>query len=183
MEQMMEYILSQIFGFLVFIFVFLSMQMTKMKYTLLCQLFCNGLGMFSYVLIGGFSGFGIYLIATIQCLVFFLLRSSGKEAPRWTYPIIYAAYIGCSVLTFHEALDIVPLIAALLCASALIQKQPSKYRIIVLLNGITWIIYDICIGAYTMLATHIFSVSSALSGIIRLDISKKKADAANSPET
>ena len=77
----MAYILSQIFGFLVFIFVFVSMQTKSMKNTLLCQFACNGLGMISYVLIGGFSGFGIYLVATVQSLVFYFLRKNDRKEP------------------------------------------------------------------------------------------------------
>ena len=54
------------------------------------------------------------------------------------------------------------------------QKKPSRYRIIILLNGAVWIVYDIFMGAYTMLASHIFTVASALLGIIRLDVLKKE---------
>ena len=71
----MAYILSQIFGFLVFLFVFASAQTKNMKNALLCQIGCNGFGMLSYVLLGGFSGCGIYLIATIQSAIFYFIRN------------------------------------------------------------------------------------------------------------
>ena len=74
----------------------------------------------------------------------------------------------------NTARDIVPTIAAVLCALALMQKKTSRYRIIILFNGIAWLIYDIIMGAYTMLASRIFTVTSALLGIIRLDILKKE---------
>lgn len=60
----MTYILSQIFGGLVFVAVFLALQMSDMKRSLLCQIACNVLGMLSYVLAGGISGCGIYLVAS-----------------------------------------------------------------------------------------------------------------------
>ncbi len=166
-------IISQVSGVLICFFAVASMQTKNIKYTMLFQLLCNGLGMISYLLLDGFSGFGIYLVATLQSLAFFLLTAFNKKEPVWVYPIIFAAYIGCSLLTFKEALDIVPMIAALLCALALIQKKPSSYRIVILLNGSVWIIYDICIGSYGMLASHIITVASALFGIIRIDILKK----------
>ena len=166
-------LISQIFGVVVCIFAVASMQTKNIKYTMLFQFICNGLGMISYVLLDGFSGFGIYLVATIQSLVFFILRKYEIKEPSWIYPIIFAAYIGCSLMTFKGALDIVPMIAALLCALALIQKKPSAYRIIILLNGSVWLIYDICIGSYGMLISHIITVASALFGITRLDILKK----------
>ena len=169
----MDYIISQIFGAAVCIFAIASMQFKDIKTVMLCQLVCNGLGTLSYVLLDGFSGFGIYLVATLQSLVFFLLRKFDKEEPGWLYPIIFAAYIGCSLMTFKETWDLVPMIAALLCALALIQKKSSYYRIIILLNGIVWVVYDIHIAALAMLITHIITALSALIGIIRIDILKK----------
>ena len=75
----MTYILSQIFGFLVFLLVFASTQTKNMKEALLCQIGCNGLGMLSYVLLGGFSGCGIYLVATVQSAIFFFIRKIRME--------------------------------------------------------------------------------------------------------
>ena len=169
----MAYILSQIFGFLVFLFVFASAQTKNMKNALLCQIGCNGFGMLSYVLLGGFSGCGIYLVATAQSAIFYFIRKAGKEAPKWLNPVVIAAYILCSVATFKGWLDVVPMIAAVLCAIGLSQTKPANYRIVLLLNGIIWIIYDVFVGAYTMLASHIITVGSALLGIVRLDILKK----------
>ena len=168
-------LISQIFGAIVCVFAVASMQTKNIKYTMLFQLLCNGLGMISYLLLDGFSGFGIYLIATLQSLVFFLLRLFDKKVPVWVYPIIFTSYVGCSLLTFKGITDIVPMIAAQLCALALIQKKTSNYRIVILLNGSVWIIYDLLVGSYGMLASHIITVASALFGIIRLDVLKKRS--------
>ena len=170
----MNNILSQVFGILVFVFVFASMQTKNIKSVLLCQIIINGLGMLSYVLIGGFSGCGIYLVATAQSVIYYVIRRTGREEPRWLKPVILAAYLLCSVVAFKEALDVVPMAAAVLCALGISQQKPSKYRILILLNGAVWMIYDIFIGAYGMLASHAVTVVSALSGIIRFDIMKKE---------
>ena len=103
----------------------------------------------------------------------FILRLKEKNEPKWIYPIIFSAYIGCSLLTFSGVRDIVPMAAALLCALALIQKKPTYYRIVILLNGALWVVYDIFIQNYGMLASHIITVASALIGIIRCDVLKK----------
>ena len=169
----MAYFLSQICGGLVFVAVFLALQMSDMKRSLLWQIVCNVLGMLSYVLIGGISGCGIYLVAALQSLVLYLYRRSEMEAPHWLYPIIFAAYMGCSALTFRGTEDIVPGVAALLCAFALIQKNTLHYRLLLLLNGMTWIVYDLVLEAYGMLASHIFVVASAVLGLVRFHILKK----------
>lgn len=169
----MEYIISQILGFLVFLFVFASMQTKNIKHVLLCQIGCNGFGMISYVLLGGFSGCGIYLVATVQSVIFYFIRKNGKEEPKWLNPVIILAYIVCSAVTLKGWLDLVPMLAAVLCAVGIAQKKPTNYRITMLLNGAVWVIYDVCMGAYTMLASHIITVGAALLGILRLDILKK----------
>ena len=91
----------------------------------------------------------------------------------WLNAVIIASYILCSVLTYETARDIIPMIAAVLCALGILQKKTSNYRVIMFLNGATWIVYDVIIAAYTMLLSHIFTSGSALLGIIRLDILKK----------
>ena len=172
----MANILSQIFGAVVFVFVFASMQTTDMKRTLAYQVACNAFGMLSYVLLGSISGCGIYLVAAVQSAVLLVYRKRDREVPAWLTALFFAAYILASLTTFRDVKDIVPLIAALLCALALIQKKTSRYRVVILLNGVMWIVYDLFVGAYTMLASHVFTVASALSGIIRLDILKRGSD-------
>ncbi|MBO5908168.1 MAG: YgjV family protein [Clostridia bacterium] len=166
-------LITLISGIAVCVCIVASMQTKNIKYTMLFQLLCNGFGMVSYLVGDDFSGFGVFLVATAQSLLFFLLRLFDKEAPRWIYPIIFAAYIGCSLFTLKSALDIVPMLAALLCGLALMQKKPSAYRIIILLNGALWLIYDIYVQSYGMLISHIITVVSALVGIVRIDLLKK----------
>ena len=167
-------LISQIVGGIVLVSVFISMQTKNIKLVMICQVICNSLGAASYILLGGFSGCGIYLVATAQSVIFLILRVKEREAPLWLHIVMMAAYIACSLATFKTALDIFPMVAAILCAISLSAKNPTYYRITMLLNGGVWTVYDVFIGAYTMLASHIVTVASALIGIIRLDIKKIK---------
>ena len=63
--------------------------------------------------------------------------------------------------------------AAVTCALALSQEKPSVYRIFMLANGLIWVVYDVSVGAYTMIISHAVTAASALIGIIRLDIKKE----------
>ena len=169
----MEYTLSQIFGGIVFVFVFFSMQLKNMNRVLLCQVACNTFGLLSYIMIGGFSAGGIYLLAAVQSGLYLFIRKFDKKEPKWLQPVITLGYISLSAISFRGWEDIFPVIAGVLCAVGIGQKKPTLYRIIMLLNGTVWTVYDIVVGAYSMLATHIFVIVSALIGIIRLDILKK----------
>ncbi len=170
----MEYIISQILGGIVFVFVFLSMQTKNITLVMICQIGCNALGMASYVLLDGFSGAAIYMVATLQSIIYFIIRRYNIKEPVWLRVVMISAYIVCSAVAIRGAIDVIPMIAAVLCALGISQKKPTNYRVIMLLNGVTWSVYDIFIGANTMLASHIFTFGAALLGIIRLDILKKE---------
>ena len=166
----MEYIISQVLGVIVCLFIIVSMLVKDIRIVMFCQIGCNGVGTISYVLLGGFAGCGIYLIATFQSILFFFIRKNGKQEPRWLQPLLIVAYVVCSAFTFKVALDLVPMVAAIFCAIGISQKKPTNYRIIMLMNSLIWCFYDIFVQAYTMLASHLITVGSALIGLIFFDI-------------
>ena len=168
--------ISQIFGIFALVYVFISMQTKNIRLIMICQIACNAFGAASYFCLPqGFSGAVIFLVAVAQSIILLIFRCLDKDVPKWLNIIFVIGYITASLLTFNEPLDTFPLVAAILCAIGISQKNPKYYRIIMLGNASTWLAYDIFVGAYTMLATHGFTVVSALWGIIRFDVLKKKS--------
>ena len=53
------------------------------------------------------------------------------------------------------------------------QEKSSNYRVFMVLNGVLWSIYDVSVGAYTMILSHAVTAISATIGIIRLDLKKE----------
>ncbi|MBE6552531.1 MAG: YgjV family protein [Ruminococcaceae bacterium] len=170
----MTYILSQIFGIVSSAAAILSLQTKSIKLVLIFQLLCNSSGAVSYILTGGLSGCGIYVIAILQSLIYSIYRIKEKKAPKALAAVFISAYIICSVLTFRAPIDILSAAAAMTCAFALIQERSSVYRLFILANGTIWLFYDLTLGAYTMMFSHVATVISATVGIIRFDIKKKK---------
>lgn len=171
---MNNFILSQFFGIVATIFVALSMQMKTMKYSLAFNLSCNIAGTLSYVFSGGISGIGIYIVAITQCLVYFLYNAKNRKAPKFLGFTFLALYILSSVFTYKTPWDIFSGLAAITCALAIMQEKASAYRIFILVNGLLWTAYDVSVGAYTMIISHVITSLSSLVGIIRLDIKWKK---------
>lgn len=170
----MNDIISQICGLIVSAAAITSMQLKNIKLILMCLLVCNGVGAASYILLGGLSGCGIYLVALAQTVVCFLFRIKDKKVPVWVAGMFLILYIICSVMTYHSPVDVISALAAITCALSLVQEKPSRYRIFMLLNGILWMIYDVNVSAYTMIISHIATTVSAGVGIIRLDLLKRK---------
>lgn len=166
----MEFYFSQICGLIVSAAAIASMQLKGIKSVLVCQLVCNGVGALSYILLGGFSGCGIYLVALGQSIVYFFFRLKDKKAPMLVAIGFILLYILCSVSTYQAPSDLISAAAALTCALSLIQEKPSVYRAFMLANGVIWMIYDVNLGAYTMILSHVATALSAGVGIVRLDI-------------
>ena len=170
----MEFIISQILGIVVSVAAILSMQFKNIKGILVCQLVCNGLGALSYILVGGLSGCGIYCVATLQAIICFGFNVKNKKIPMLLVALFACAFLVCSLTTYKAPQDIISAVAALTCAFALAQSKSSGYRIFMLLNGLIWMLYDVSVGAYTMIISHLVTFLSAVVGIIRLDVKRKQ---------
>ena len=166
----MGFCFSQIWGLIVSIAAITSMQLNNISYILFCQLICNGIGALSYIAVGGLSGCGIYVVALVQVVVYYILRKKYSKIPIWILVCFICAYIVCSLVTYNNIADLISALAALTCALSLVQEKPACYRIFMLLNGIIWMIYDCNVGAYTMIISHMATALSAGIGIIRLDL-------------
>jgi hypothetical protein len=125
-------------------------------------------------LLDGFSGCGLYLVAVIQSVVYFVFRAKDKKAPPLLAAVFVVAFAACSALTYKSPVDLIAAVAALTCAFSLSQENASLYRVFMLANGLLWIFYDLSVGAYTMVVTHMATVLSAGIGIVRLDLGRKK---------
>ena len=168
----MGFWISQISGIIVSIAAIISMQLSKMSLILFCQFICNGVGALSYIAVGGFSGCGIYFVALAQVVVYYFLRKKYEKVPLWIAVCFIFLYISCSLLTYETPEDLISALAALTCALSLVQEKPRNYRVFMLLNGIIWMIYDISVGAYTMIISHVVTTLFAGIGMIRLDLKR-----------
>ena len=169
----MQFYISQICGLVVSLAAILSMQLKNIKHILVCQLVCNGIGALSYIMLGGLSGCGIYLVALLQTISYSYFRIKEKKAPIWLAMTFIIAYLLCVMATYKGPTDLISALAAFTCAMGLVQEKASGYRIFMLLNGSVWMIYDIAVCAYAMIISHVATAISAAVGIIRLDIKTK----------
>jgi len=169
----LNFIVSQVFGIIVSLAVVISMQLKDVRNILICQLVCNGVGAISYILLDGFSGCGIYFVAFFESIIMYHYRRKDIKLPKWMACVFLLAFMCCSAITFNKLTDLISAFAALTCALGIMQEKPSKYRIFMLMNGVVWMVYDGCVGAYTMMLSHVITVISSLTGILRLDLKMK----------
>ena len=154
-------------------------QFKGMKAIVIGQCVSNLLILLTYALGDGLSGATMCAVATIHTfLIYWLYQKNNKKISGWFVIASIVVYLGCSVFTFKSLIDLIPTAAAVLFALSVVQSKSWKYRIIILVNSILWISYDIIISApIPMVITHGIAVVSVIIGMIRMDIKEwfKKA--------
>jgi len=151
-------------------------QFKGIKEIVMGQCVSNFLILLTYVLNDGLSGAAVCALATIHTFfIYVLYQKREKKIPVWFVVSSVLAYLICSAFTYKNITDILPTAAAVLFALSVIQSKSWKYRIIILINSLFWIIYDVMISApIPMMVTHSIAVISVMIGMIRLDIKNKK---------
>ena len=78
---MNTFILAQIVGILTTVSAVISMQFKDMKWVLVSQVVSNLLTALNLALLGGLSGAGICITATVQTVVIFMYKLKDKQLP------------------------------------------------------------------------------------------------------
>jgi len=170
------YIISQVFGYGATAVALISTQQKRMNIILLLAILSNLFSALSNMLLGGFSGASVCFVAIAQTIVSFLYERKGKKVPVPVTVAFVIAYIAVTALTFKVALDILPGVAALLYAAAVLQQKPLIYRILMSINCCTWILYVLIPTPpnIALFITFMLELSFLIVGIVRVDILGKK---------
>lgn len=171
---MSYFIAAQLVGVLTAVVSIIIVQFKKIRWILVGEVFSNLLIAVSYALLGGWSGASLCFAASIHTITSYFFSKFDKPYPIILTVLFEAVYVACSALSYKGIADVLSCVAALLFGLAIVQENASKYRILMLVNSILWIIYDISTGALTNIFTHGFLTVSILVAMFRLDLKKKK---------
>jgi len=152
----------------------LVMQLKSIKTILVGHITINLIGGISFFMLGGYSGASVCFVAIVQCAIMFLYDRKGSK-PR--FPVILAfmsAYVACAIISYQTPFDLLAALAALFFAFGVTRTTPAEVRRWNALNPLTWLAYDICIGAYGSIIMHGTIFLSIAIAIIRLDILPKR---------
>ncbi len=169
----MGQILAQMLGFGPAIASLIASQCKKLTTILPWNATSNLLLAMTYWFAGGSSGAWICYAAVVQTIIAYCYARKEKEVPRWQTFAFLALYIVIAALTYTRKVDLIPAVASLTYALAVVQTKPFGCRIFHSVNSALWIVYDIVVGAYTMVLTHGVILISLLIAIVRYDIIKQ----------
>ncbi len=173
------HLISQILGYLSTLTVLFALQQKEMKIILILSIISNVMSSASNLLIGGYAGGCVCALAVIQTVISFRYEWKEKKVPLYVTGIFVAGYIAITVFTYNTILDILPCLAAILYACAIVQKKPLRYRLFIAFNASLWILYELTLPTpnYALAINCSLQLVSTIIGMIRLDRKKKEKEA------
>ena len=169
----MDFWFAQIVGIITTVVALVSVQFKDEKIILLGEIIANFLSAVSFGLLGGLSGAWVCVLAAFQStLMFFLNKSTHPKRKTWKYLIsggCAIVYLIGNIITYTSWPDIIVCICAFIYTYAVMQDTSKNMRTVIGTNMLLWIIYDLIIGAYTTMITHLLSALSIATAKLRLD--------------
>ena len=167
-----NFYVAQMVGVLTTVVTVIAAQLKNMKYILLCQLCANLMVAISSGMLGGLSGAWLCSVAAVQTVVWYFLEQRGisSTAKKWMLWLFAAVYVVGTAVVYQSWGDIISCMGVLLYLLAITQTRSSKYRCYICLNTLLWMIYDLTILSFGSLIAHGVEFTSALIGILRLDV-------------
>lgn len=169
----MEIIIAQVVGILAITFFTLSPQQKSKRKILVFQLISSVLYALQYFILSAFSAGIINIIGAVKEFCFYLYAKKEKDIPVKILLIYIIVVIISGILTYTDIFSVMPILLTILSTYGIWQKNLKKYRILVVVATIFWIIYNLVVGAYVNVIGNLFQLGSAIIAIIRLDIIKK----------
>ena len=166
-------IIAQVLGFMGAAFVVVGMQQKKYKQIFMCKIANQFLGGVHYLLLGGYTGMMTNLASCVTSCIYYFRVKNGKST--LLFQIIFATmFVILGVLSWHGAISILVIIAKVISSVAMGNKNPRVIRILNLISGPCWLVYNIYVGSIAGMISDSLMITSVLIAIIRLDIFPKK---------
>ena len=128
----------------------------------------------TYLAFSRIASMTICFVAAIRTAIY-MIYSLKKMKPNFVWLIIFeAAFIVSTILTWQDALDLMPLCALLAAGYGSWQDKQLVLRITYIINALLYIIYQSIIGAYISMTVSIVSLVCTITCLIYYCILKKE---------
>lgn len=170
MELSLEYILSQVFIIISYLFLVLSYQ-AKSRKTILTysfvSLIANGM---SYVFLQAYTGLAMCFVALFRNIIFMVDEKKNGKSEEISkkdiviLAVLYLISVGSTVFTYDGFLSLLSVFATMLYTYSVWQKKTTIYKILGLPIGILWIAYNIYIMSIFGIILETILTISAIYG-------------------
>lgn len=173
------YLLGQACGVAGAIVTIIQPQFRSKVQILICGILNNCFSALNFLLIGQ-AGSAVFLclVAVIQSLIGIRHTRRNTPVPLWETILFFCLYVGFGLLGMisvegfvwelsrKNALELLPILGALMLMLSVFARGEQKTRCFLLLNGAAWAVYAASTGAAVFLSC-IISMSSSLLALIK----------------
>ena len=171
MEITTNFILAQILSALAGLTLIASVQFKRKSEVLTTMIANNILFVFSYLLLGGYSGMLMCALALGISLLLFFYDQHRQKPPAILIASFFLMMAFVLAITYRSPIDLLPFAASYFWIASLVQHDMQKTRVLLMTNFTGWLIYNIIVGAWTIVPFQVFSL---ISGVIALHRHKTK---------
>ena len=147
-------------------------QQKKGKKLLYCKLISDFLWFLHYLLLGAYSGAAIAVIGIFRETVFIHQDKKWAKGNYWLIIFIICSVVS-SIFTWKSVFCLLPALGSVISVISFWRNNPKLTRFLALAISACMLTYDIVCGSYMGIANEIFTIGSAIFGILRYDIIKK----------
>ena len=168
----MFFILAQILAVIAFILDIICMQCKKKSGILVVGIISNTMYALEYAFLGAWTGAISFVIGIIRNITYFIFEKKQYKPSKIVLSIFVLLIIGAGIYTWKDITSLLPVLALVLWTIVSWQNNTKWMRFAEVFICITWIIYDIFVGAYAGIVTEFIILTSTIIGILRYDIKK-----------
>lgn len=172
----MSIIIAQVIGIMAIVVYSLSPHQRTNAKVLAFRFVAAILYALQYLLLGAYTAVATNIIGGVKEGAFYLYSRKEKKIP-FIILFVYSLFlIIFGILTYVNLFSILPVIFSILTAYANWKDDLRKYRILLVLSSLSWLVYNFTVGAYISFTGNIFQLSSTIFAMLRFDFNKKKVD-------
>ena len=167
---MNKIVFAQIFGLLGAISMLLSSWQKTRNKVLTFLILDSIFYLIEYIILGALSGAFINVISIIRAIIFKYKDKYKILQSNVILLLVLLLYILIGIFTYDGLISIFPVIASILYAIVLWQDNVKKIRLGSAIMILSFLIYNIAVGAYLSILVEAVLLISSVAAIIKLDI-------------
>jgi len=157
----------QLIGFVAMALMIASFQARKRATMILIQSIASCLWVAQFVLLGGFTGAAMNLLAIARGVVYLQKRKYRWASERWIPALFGVLFVLTGVLTWEGPISLLPMFSMVLSSVSLFISEERTIRLLSLIASPPWLVYDFLTGSAAGTVSEVLSFTSIVIALIR----------------
>lgn len=171
-NDVLIFILGQIFGIFALICTIVSMQLKKKKPLMILQTASEAFIVAQYWIKGAFTGSLLSMVSFFRDLIF--TKHHNKRTPLLVLIILYVIMTVLTIVSWAGPLSFLPYFGSLIYAFTLWYGKVKWIRLGNAVGNSPYLVYTLLTGNYALFIMTLLEVISSIVGFVRIDILGKK---------